>query len=329
MNIAIITPFNSFSGGVESVNQILINLFKEEGHTINLVTSENYSVTGFEKILCKVIGLPYITAKKFKPISKEFDLVIANGEFGWKIQHPLTINLFHGCFKGYRDLLKKMWPKKTLIKLAIGIYIQKKSARNKYVVAVSDFIKEILENDGIFVNRVIPNCVDTNKFYPQNIIKKGNYLFVGSFNYYAKGFDLLEKIAEEGYKIFCITNQLPSSKLLWLKNVDNDNMPIIYNQYKILLLPSRFEGMSMVVLEAMSCGIPVITSNVGIGPNLKKIIPEFVVESYNYKEYIARIKLIEKNYTFYSSEAIKFINNFHSFKVYKKSWLNLVEELIK
>ena len=42
-----------------------------------------------------------------------------------------------------------------------------------------------------------------------------------------------------------------------------------------------------------------------------------------------RDKLIEKNYTFYSSEAIKFINNFHSFKVYKKSWLNLVEELIK
>ncbi len=37
----------------------------------------------------------------------------------------------------------------------------------------------------------------------------------------------------------------------------------IYNQSKILLITSRYEGMPTTMLEAMACGINVIASNVG------------------------------------------------------------------
>ena len=42
----------------------------------------------------------------------------------------------------------------------------------------------------------------------------------------------------------------------------NDKLPYIYNQYEIFILPSHFEGNPKVLLEAMSCGVACIVTNV-------------------------------------------------------------------
>jgi glycosyltransferase involved in cell wall biosynthesis len=327
MRIVILTKYINFAGGVESVNTILTTIFTEAGHTVELVTTDDFKHTLYTKLMTKMIGLPYITAKRFQEVQNKYDLVIANGEFGWGIHHPKTINLFHGCYKGYRDYLKQLWSKRTYLSLTRDIYIQRESAKDKYVVCVSEFIKNILEEDGVEVHQVIANAVDTELFKPNEEIKNGKCLFVGSYNYYAKGFDVLEKLAQRGLSIDCVANQQPSEKLGWLQNTENSQMPQIYNHYNMLIFPSRFEGLPMVPLEAMACGLPIVMSNVGLGPELKRIIPEFVVDSYDADEYLDKIRRIEENYEFYSNKAREYVEKFHSFENYKKQWLELIERV--
>jgi len=327
MKIALITPYKNFPGGVESVNKILIEVFKEANHQVCLVTTDDYKISFLDKIFIKFIGLPYITMKKFKKIQDSFDVVIANGEFGFGVNHPKTINLFHGSYKGLRDYLKKQYNFKQYLGLTKNAYIQKIGAKNKYVVTVSGFVKSILEKDGIKVNEVISNCIDTDKFKPMNIEKNDKYIFVGSYNYYAKGFDILEELAKKGLKIDCVTNKKPNQKLGYLGSIKNEDMPKIYNQYKMLIFPSRFEGMPMVPLEAMACGLPIVMSNVGLGPELKKKIPEFVVDGWEENLFIKKINLIENNYEYYSKKAREYILKYHSFNIYKEKWLNLLERV--
>ncbi len=45
-------------------------------------------------------------------------------------------------------------------------------------------------------------------------------------------------------------------------------LPIIYNLAEVFLFPSFYEGFGLPVLEAMACGIPVVTSNVSSLPEV-------------------------------------------------------------
>ena len=50
--------------------------------------------------------------------------------------------------------------------------------------------------------------------------------------------------------------------------VSEDDLMLLYNGASIFLYPSLYEGFGMPVLEAMSCGVPVITSNITSMPEI-------------------------------------------------------------
>lgn len=270
--------------------------------------------------------MPYITSLKFKNSRIKYDLVIANGEFSWGISHPRVINIYHGCYKGYRDYLSKFLSTKVYLRLTLDAFIQKIAAKGNHVVCVSDFISDILQNDGIKVNKVISNCINTQLFKPLNVNKCNKFLFVGNYDYYGKGFDILENISNKNFKIDCVTNTKPPSNTGWIKNFQNIDLVNIYNKYKMVIFPSRFEGFGLVPIEAMSCGLPIVMSNVGLGPHLKKYIPEFVVDTFDTDDYIKKINLITKNYIHYSTSARNYVLKFYNFDNFKKKWLNLVQD---
>jgi glycosyltransferase involved in cell wall biosynthesis len=56
--------------------------------------------------------------------------------------------------------------------------------------------------------------------------------------------------------------------------VDDDDLPSIYSMAKAFVYPSYYEGFGLPVLEAMACGVPVITSNV---PSLREVTGEAAI----------------------------------------------------
>ena len=53
-----------------------------------------------------------------------------------------------------------------------------------------------------------------------------------------------------------------------LGHVDDEDLPALYSLSRMLLMPSLYEGFGLPVLEAMACGVPVITSNVSSLPEV-------------------------------------------------------------
>jgi glycosyltransferase involved in cell wall biosynthesis len=54
----------------------------------------------------------------------------------------------------------------------------------------------------------------------------------------------------------------------WMGFQAHEALPELMNAVDLLLLPSRFEGMPITVLEALACGLPVVASAVGEVPSL-------------------------------------------------------------
>ncbi|MFH1390646.1 MAG: glycosyltransferase family 1 protein [Candidatus Margulisiibacteriota bacterium] len=54
----------------------------------------------------------------------------------------------------------------------------------------------------------------------------------------------------------------------FLDYVESRDLPLLYNLAELFIYPSLYEGFGLPILEAMSCGVPVITSNVSSMPEV-------------------------------------------------------------
>jgi glycosyltransferase involved in cell wall biosynthesis len=338
MKIAIVTPSINGTGGVETFNSFLKRVFEESDNEVLIIgkelLSDNFFRNFFVQKKIRKYGLEFIIGDLFEKIhnKEKFDIVISNGEYGINIKHRKAIVVFHGSYFGYFKALERFISKKSYdagMKLSS---IQVKSAKDKYVVTVSEFNKKVLEKQGIHVQAVIPNCADTELFSPDAaIIPTNECLFVGRYDYYAKGFDVLETLADYGLKIRCITDRKPDHpRLFWTPFVANEKLPDYYRRAACLVFPSRFESLGLVPLEAMACGCPIVMSNVGLGPELQEDIPVFVVSGDPMKqvdEFLMRIKEVIARRKELSVNAREYVLQYFKYQDFKDRWQRLIEEL--
>ena len=57
-------------------------------------------------------------------------------------------------------------------------------------------------------------------------------------------------------------------KVIFTDYISDDDVPVLMNASKAFLFPSLYEGFGMPVLEAMACGVPVLTSNLSSLPEV-------------------------------------------------------------
>jgi len=136
--------------------------------------------------------------------------------------------------------------------------------------------------------KFLPGPVNTDLFKPKirdEVRKKLNLsnnkkiaIYVGRLNY-LKGFDILLNLIERNPDILFILigkNEYPDfnkknfNNVIYLPSIDNKKLVDYYNAADICLFLSRKEGFGFVPREAMSCGTPVLVSEI---PSLKILGP--------------------------------------------------------
>ncbi|SHF00572.1 rhamnosyl/mannosyltransferase [Marinitoga hydrogenitolerans DSM 16785] len=197
---------------------------------------------------------------------------------------------------------------------------------------------------------IIPLFVDTEHFYYRQNNKR-NYLlnkfkaakdsklilYIGRFGRY-KGLDYLIKsllnlpknvfliligngpkkdVLEKLVKVLNL-----KERVLFLNHISYEELPYYYNAADIFVLPSidRGEAFGLVGLEAMACGVPVITTELGTGTsfyNLNHITGEVIKPQSSDEISKTILDIINNKYTYDKNEIIKRANEFSLEKFYK------------
>lgn len=218
-------------------------------------------------------------------------------------------------------------------------------------MAVNQTIKEKVES---IINKpchLVPNYIDCNLFSLKNDRKDNKIILLNVSNFYkVKCLDILIKaldivINKKGYKNVYLkivgvgeckseyeklVDNLKLNKYIeFLGYIPNKDLPNIYKESDILCVSSSFETFCIPIVEALSSGIPVITTNCG-GP--KEIVNEdnsIITKVNDVDEYAKSIIKMIKNYNKYNKKEIRnYAVNKYDKKVVCKKIINILKECI-
>jgi len=288
--------FNLKGGGAERVTITLANTLAERGHKVTMFLF--YDENDYPKTLNEKIKIVTVLPKNYKfrngickvirmllNEAKEHDIVVGSLEgwttlFSWvaaRIRNKICIAWLHTDLIKYSDI---RWNYFFRFVFTFPYnYIDK-------TVCVSDGVKSSLL--GLLNKNICTRVIYNPLFISQYSEKNASSLIpivlgVGRLENKTKGFDFLikahSKLINDGLlHRLVIVGEGDDRKLLEelvrKEGVQNTvslpgfvrNISEFYNNADIFVLSSRFEGLGMVILEAMSYGIPVVATDCKSGP---------------------------------------------------------------
>ena len=250
------------------------------------------------------VGLPSVLAAKI--LRKKFILKVV-GDYAWeqyqqKIQNSkFKIQNYNAKLKNIEDFQAEKFDVVTELRRKVESWVAKKADK---IIVPSEYLKKIVGTWGAENNKII---VVYNAFKNESISAAGSVSAAGKSYIVSagrlvpwKGFDvLIDAIGElpEEIKLKIIGSGPERKKLeLKIKNLGLENKIDLIGQLphrellqcfagaEIFVLNTAYEGLSHVILEAMACGVPVITTNIGGNPEIIKNGHNGILVEYNNKD---------------------------------------------
>ncbi len=251
-------------------------------HVKNIVERLNTKGISTQVIYGKYFSLPFFSSLRI-PFFEFFDALKSD----FDIIHIHGYGNFFSFFGALISLIKRkplIWtihgyPNVRGIKYIFYLFYRYILApiifyRVDKIISVSYSAVQILKQETTKEITVIPNGVDTNHFLPCNYLKNKYVCYIGRLDK-DKNVELLSSLNrnllivgpnEDNYKSY-LESHLMCAEFL---EVNYTDMPRIYCKCKYVILPSKYEGFPLVMLESLSSMIPFISTPVGDVPRILK-----------------------------------------------------------
>ena len=303
-------------------------------------------------------------AARYLELHNNYDLVIDNQSLSYGmidiqkrfpfieiIHHPITFD-----YKYELASSKKIKYRISRYRWYSFLKMQKKVAPNiKRIITPSKSSREGIVNE-FKCNKenitVINNGLDTDEFSPEDNSKRREYRLIttASADVPLKGLDFslkaLKKLKKDFPKIHLVVIGTikkggHTEKLIKKLGIDNDvifksnltknEIKKCYSKSSIAIVSSLYEGFGYPVIEAMSCEVPLIATNVSSIPELTLKFAK-LIEPKNEEMIYKSVKDILANYDKYKKIAFQgrehVINQFNWIKI-TQEYENIIFETIK
>lgn len=179
----------------------------------------------------------------------------------------------------------------------------------KKVIVTNQLHKIIMGKKAV----VIPTGFDSNTFKPMGKhiarqilgldLKKKYILYPSSKSRKVKNYDLFYKVLTK------LKNEDSNFDELSLENLSPAEVNLFFNSADVLLLTSFYEGSPLVIREALSCSLPIVSVNVGDVALQINNIPNCAITSYDPGEIVNKIKSILSNHHSLSQNKVTIRNS--------------------
>lgn len=162
-----------------------------------------------------------------------------------------------------------------------------------YIAIASDHVRKSFIERGIAENKLIQNPygVDLSMFKSTELIEDNIFdlIVVGAWSY-QKGCDLLIEVCRKNnYRLLHVGTLVDvlfptESNMTHINSVDQSFLINYYAQARVFVLPSRQDGLAMVQVQALACGLPIVCSKNTGGRDLRKFLDDnkWIIEMQDY-----------------------------------------------
>jgi glycosyltransferase involved in cell wall biosynthesis len=332
----------SNAGGVERFCWLLAEILKEQGWRTSIVGPSRQP----GRWTFRFGGSPLLwsasTGRAVAAADRRPDLIVGNGFLGVGAPRGVPrIQVFHGTSAAEILATRPSLPRRDFLRRLFAYWpLEALMCRTGELVVVSESAgEETARYYRRAAARVIPNGVDTELFQPRDrtlareqlgLEPDAAYaLFVGRPEY-RKGADLLLAGCQAaGWQLLHAgTRGIPGARDLGV--LAPEQLANAYSAADCVLFPTRYEACSYVILEALACGTPVVTTRVGWTDTLLKALPRYeeLCVRPEVGDIAARLRwLAGADTRELMSEVRSFVCEHNSLARFRADWLESIEQV--
>ena len=292
----IIGLFYPFIGGAERECQKLSKKLQEQGYNVLVLTQYQEGLPAYDVIdavpvyrkirgwhLFEITYMLSVLIFLFRH-RKQFDVICCFGLYLFTAPAVLFSRTFGKRVFFRLECAGEFGDFKSISQLKLKNLILRCAQWADGIIAISNEIEQELMSNGFLRKKIhrIPNSVDTTIFYPRSpahtesspiisyigrlskqkgldtLVKAINHLQgrLSLFKVFIVGEGELKPMLQEKVREYGLEDKISFTVAI-------PNVADYYQQSRIIVMPSYYEGLPLVLLEAMACGVPVIASRVG------------------------------------------------------------------